>query len=140
MFLAAAPLTAHGGDYKRKDYLESYERNYERANSRPSGPDAKLEDSSGNTNEDSSFDEYSLYEWTRNRENEIARSGPAPEPEWLRDIKKYNEDMKILREKNAASYQEERIDDLERKLESQNRELERERNEARLKKYFPDDD
>ena len=64
---------AHAGDYKRKDYRESYERLYETRNENfisthpaekappPTTAEIKLPESS--------FDEYSLYEWTKQKKS-----------------------------------------------------------------------
>ncbi len=63
--------SALADDYKRKDYLESYERTYERSQKKISAPhitsEPSLRSTQDNSPSNSSYDEYSLYEWTKQR-------------------------------------------------------------------------
>lgn len=63
--------SASADDYKRKDYLESYERTYERSQENFSTlrpiPKPSSQFAQDNSSQNSSYDEYSLYEWTRQR-------------------------------------------------------------------------
>jgi hypothetical protein len=119
------PLVAVAGDYKRKDYLESYERTYEHRIAPPTaaakahGAGPRVDSSSG------SHDEYSLYEWTQQKQ---AESGNSIEPEsgdsWLTQFQKYLANIDRIPGETDAQYNARKMDELQMSIDENNRQLE----------------